>query len=255
MTNAVAKHSFDISLFLARQDNETVKEVKIAGFLLTQKTYYTSSFECFSLNTDVLMTDNLMQELGLETCGIYNSFVGNIPSSKKEIYDLTKAIYTYNQNGDNYIILNNITDEVTEISEALSNWTDILLYVAIGLAAFAMVLIMNYISTSISHKKKEIGVLRALGARGIDVFGIFFNEAMILALINFALSVAATAFTVLGLNMFLRNEMFMNITVFHFGILQVLFLLGASVVSAILASFLPVFHIARKRPIDAIRNK
>jgi ABC-type antimicrobial peptide transport system permease subunit len=114
---------------------------------------------------------------------------------------------------------------------------------------------MNFISTSISYKKREIGILRAVGARSSDVFGIFFNEALIIALINFALAIVGVFIGATALNGFLRNEYGLLVTLLSFGIRQISLVLGVSVFVAFLSSLLPVSLIAKKRPIDAINNR
>ena len=265
----------NIQLYFKKSGFQTMKNLKVVGYLLKKYEHHNiyfsgndfnynyfetistapNNFDYYSANYEVLISEGLMNELGLETFGIYNSLLGNVPNAEKEIANLTKSIYTYAESGDSYIIYNDVSEKVNEINEVISYVINILLYITIGLAVFAMVLMMNYISTSISYKKKEIGVLRALGARGIDVFGIFFNEAMIIAALNSVISIVASFFAILGTNLFYRSKVFMNITVFNFGILQILLILGASVVAASLASFLPVYLISKKRPIESIRNK
>ena len=131
----------------------------------------------------------------------------------------------------------------------------IFLYIAIGFAVFAALMLMNFISTSISYKKREIGVLRALGARGSDVFGIFLNESTIIALINFALAAVATIVGCKIINAEVIKALGMEISLLNVGIRQVLLILAVSWGSAFIASLLPVSKIARKHPIDAINNR
>ncbi len=114
---------------------------------------------------------------------------------------------------------------------------------------------MNFISTSISYKKREIGILRALGARGSDVFGIFFNESAVIALINFALATIATIVTSIILNNVIITKLGLDLVLLSVGIRQILLLFGVSMGTAFLSSFLPVMKIARKKPIDAINNR
>ena len=138
-----------------------------------------------------------------------------------------------------------------DIIEVISQ---VFLWVGLGLALFSSFLLMNFISTSISYKKREIGILRAVGARSSDVFKIFFSEAFIIAIINFVLATAASLTTVLILNNYMRNQG-INITLLSFGIVQVLIMLGISVLVAAIASFLPVYKIAHKKPVDAIKDR
>ena len=145
-----------------------------------------------------------------------------------------------------------ILDNFGETIEQLAKY---LIYVAIGFAVFSAILLSNFIATSISYKKREIGILRAIGARGVDVFKIFFYESLVISLINF---VFATAFTVVAchfINASIINDLQFNITLLVFGIRQVILMLGVSFLVAMIASFLPVRKIAKKNPIDAINNR
>lgn len=138
-----------------------------------------------------------------------------------------------------------------EIIEILAQ---VFVWVGLGLALFSALLLMNFISTSISYKKRDIGILRAVGARSSDVFKIFFSEAFIIALINFLLAVATSVAAVMVLNYYMRNSG-INITLLSFGALQIIIMLGVSILVAALASFLPVRSIARKKPVDAIKDR
>ena len=114
---------------------------------------------------------------------------------------------------------------------------------------------MNYIGTSISYKKREIGILRAVGATSGDVFGIFLNEAMIISIINFVLAAVGSGVAVFITNRALVNEYSLPISLLTFGIRQIAIMLAVCVAVAFISSLIPVLKIAKKRPIDAIRNR
>ena len=130
----------------------------------------------------------------------------------------------------------------------------IFLYVGIGFAVFSALLLMNFIATSISYKKREIGVLRAVGARSSDVFKIFFSEALMIATINLIFSTALVVAGIIVTNQLMHNNG-INITLLHYGVRQFVLMLLISVAVALLASFLPVNKIARKKPVDAIKDR
>lgn len=138
-----------------------------------------------------------------------------------------------------------------DIIETLSQ---VFVWVGLALALFSSFLLMNFISTSISYKKREIGILRAVGARSSDVFKIFFSEAFIIAIINFVMATAASIAAVIILNTYMRNSG-INITLLSFGPLQILIMLGVSVLVAAIGAFLPVYKIAHKKPVDAIKDR
>ena len=114
---------------------------------------------------------------------------------------------------------------------------------------------MNFIGISISYKKKEIGILRALGARGSDVYGIFLNESLIITLIDFVVAVLLTIGGVVILNSLMVQELGLSIKLLSFGLRQVGLLFGVSIIVALVASFLPTHKISRMKPIDAILDR
>ncbi len=137
----------------------------------------------------------------------------------------------------------------------ISGTATILGWVGLALAVFAGLMLMNFIATSITYKKREIGILRAIGARGKDVFAIFFSESFIICLINFVLSAIATVVCCVVINNVLLTQLGFTITLLTFGIRQVLLLFGVSFLVALISSFFPVNKIARKNPIDSINNR
>lgn len=127
----------------------------------------------------------------------------------------------------------------------------VFLIVGLVMAVLSALMLFNFISASISAKRKEIGVLRAVGARGTDVFKIFFAEAFIIAMICFVISAIVG-----GVLCFVLNGVFagaINITVLNYGIVEILLILGVSAVVAVLATILPVYFAAKKPPVESIR--
>lgn len=74
-------------------------------------------------------------------------------------------------------------------------------------------------------------------------------------MINFVLSVIATGVVTSVINGVMRKEVGILITILNFGVRQVALLLVISIAVAVMASFIPVYRIASKKPIEAIRNK
>ena len=137
----------------------------------------------------------------------------------------------------------------------IESMRQVFLYVGIGFAVFAALMLMNFIATSITYKKREIGVLRAIGARGKDVFSIFFSESFIICVINFLLSTIACIVACYFINRSLLVNLGFTITLLSFGIRQIILLFGVSLLVAFVSSFIPVYRIAKKNPIDSINNR
>ncbi|MBQ8894989.1 MAG: ABC transporter ATP-binding protein/permease [Clostridia bacterium] len=199
----------------------------------------------------VIFNDELYNQMAVD--GIYDFAVGGMPAEKSAIRELTA--YSYDDTtGFRYELMNSVTYELDTVHEVLQKASKIFLYIGLGFALFAALMLSNFIATSISYKKQEIGILRAIGSRSSDVFRIFFSESFIIAMINFVLSSVGVGAATALVNWILRDNGIL-ISVLTFGPRQILLLLAVSILVAAMASYFPVQRIASKRPIDAIRNR
>ncbi|MCD8307636.1 MAG: ATP-binding cassette domain-containing protein [Clostridia bacterium] len=160
--------------------------------------------------------------------------------------DKTTAVY--------FTISNNIYNQVSNVNGTIRTLSTVFLVVGIVFALFAALLLFNFISASISSKQKEIGILRAVGARGTDVFKIFFSESAVIAVICFVLSIIITALLAGYVNdlVFTGFEVLVSIVVFSGW--SVLMLLAIAAVVAFLGTFIPVYLASKKKPAEAIRT-
>ncbi|MCD8293827.1 MAG: ABC transporter ATP-binding protein/permease [Clostridia bacterium] len=153
-----------------------------------------------------------------------------------------------------YTSTNRLYDIVSTVGGLLETLSAVFLGVGIVLAIFAALLLFNFISVSISGKNKEIGILRAVGASGKDVFKIFFTESAIISLICFVLSVIVCAVLVMFFDSYFRASFYTVVTLIVFNGWCVLMMLAIAVIVAFLGTFLPVFFAARRKPAEAIRT-
>ena len=150
-----------------------------------------------------------------------------------------------------YKISSNVCDEVYSFSNLVKELQTIFLIIALVVGVFAALMLLNFISVSISSKRKEIGILRAVGARGSDVFKIFFAEAFIIAIICFILATIGSYIVCYNLNNSLAD--IINAQMLDFNIINVAMIFGISICVSIIATFLPVFIASRKSPVESIR--
>ncbi len=154
-----------------------------------------------------------------------------------------------------YNLMNQISFELKALNEGFEIMSQVFFWVGLVFVIFASLLFSNFIATSISYKKQEIGILRAIGSRSSDVFRIFFAESFIIAMINFVLSYGGTFLVCALLNALLKSSTGLLLTVLNVGVWQGVLILAVCLASAFVASWLPVYKIASKRPIDAIRDR
>jgi len=146
---------------------------------------------------------------------------------------------------------NALVEEIIMVNEMVDEFSKVFLYGGLIMAAFAALLLSNFIASSISAKTREIGILRAVGARSADVFKIFFSESFIITAICVVLSIVG-GFVVCGILNNVISEV-INVTLFVFGIVSIIILIAGALVTTVLATFLPVRKAAKKKPVDSIR--
>ncbi len=185
--------------------------------------------------------------------GIYSYAVGHMPKDEEGVRKVVE--FANSETPIRFELQNPVTFELDGIHEVLTVLSKVFLYVGLGFAIFASLMLANFIGTSVAYKKQEIGILRAIGARSNDVFRIFFSEAFVIAMINFALSALGTFGVVTLVNYVIRTETGILVTLLIFTWRQIALLWGTSLLVAALSSFVPVKKIASKKPIDAIRGR
>ncbi|MCD8293826.1 MAG: ATP-binding cassette domain-containing protein [Clostridia bacterium] len=153
-----------------------------------------------------------------------------------------------------YSMSNELYSTIEQIDEVMDLLIIIFLIAGIVFAVFAALLMFNFISVSIAGKQKEIGILRAVGAKGGDVFKIFFSEAAIIALICLALALILTGVAVWGVNLYIQAEFLIHVTLIVFSGWCVLMMLAIAVIVAFLGTFFPVYFASKKKPVESIRS-
>ena len=96
--------------------------------------------------------------------------------------------------------------------------------------------------------------MRALGARGRDVFLIFFTESFIVAASCFLLGSLLTFGMSLAGNVVIRNTIGILLSLLTFTPRQVFLLFLLSFAVAIIGSSLPIWRIAKKKPVEVIQE-
>ncbi len=204
-------------------------------------------------DVEMIVPNKVFEEEEKGASGEYDYIIAAMPENRADVKKLVE--YAYRDEDVRYSIQSAVTYELDMIDEVLKVLSKVFFWIGVFFACFAAILLANFIATSVTYKKQEIGILRAIGSRSNDVFRIFFSESFIIAMINFVLSATAVGGLTLIINIVIRKTLNILVTVLTFGIRQVVLLFLISIAVAFVASFLPVKKIASKKPIDAIRNR
>lgn len=146
------------------------------------------------------------------------------------------------------------SSEVQTVKTLTNFVTKVFFFASIAFFIFAAILMSNFIVLSINYRKKEIGILRSIGARSIDVVKIFIWEALILALISYVVTIVVLFLMCNLVNGYAHATIGWMISPLIITMRQPLLLIAIVLVIAGAASFVPILRISRQRPIDAIKK-
>jgi ABC-type antimicrobial peptide transport system permease subunit len=210
--------------------------------------HWENQFKTFDYCT--VMETNYKSDGGTSYSLVYAPFT-NTSAQKDMLWNMHEN-KDFDENSTRVSLGGMYVSELDMIDELVQSLSKVFLYVGIVFAAFAILLFSNFISTSISQKRREIGILRAVGARGTDVFKIFFSESFVIAFICSLISIIGTSLVCSALNTSIAAEL--GVSLFVFGPFSMLIIIGTALLTAILATFVPVWMAARKKPVESIKS-
>ena len=148
-----------------------------------------------------------------------------------------------------------VSSPIATIMEQVTTYLNMATYLLAGIAGISllvsgiMILVVLYIS--VVERTREIGILRAIGARKKDIRRIFFSESALLGLFSGMIAVAAAIVISSVLNNFLSNS-------FGAELIQLtpeymLFGIGVSTLISVIAGLLPSSKAAKLDPMESLR--
>lgn len=148
-------------------------------------------------------------------------------------------------------IIKTMMSSVTRIVDMISN--ALIAFVSISLIVSSIMIgVITYIS--VLERKKEIGILRAIGASKRDIRRVFNAETLIIGFVAGLLGVGVTYILSFFANIIVEQRMGVeNIT--HLPITAALVLIGISMFLAFISGLLPSASAAKKDPVEALRSE
>lgn len=142
------------------------------------------------------------------------------------------------------IIFKMINDAINLITIALIVFTSLALVVS-----SVMIAIITYVS--VVERTNEIGVIRSLGGRKMDVSNLFIAETFMIGLTAGIIAIVVTYLGSAIINLIVYKEIGGNIASFpwHYAVIMVLISIFLSLISGLI----PSRSAARKDPVDALR--
>ncbi|MHC5216629.1 ABC transporter ATP-binding protein/permease [Enterococcus sp. LJL128] len=171
--------------------------------------------------------------------------------------EIVKYLDKYNDGKDNAdkIVYTDLAQTMTDMTGGIMDGITIVLiaFASISLVvSLIMVGIITYIS--VLERTKEIGVLRALGARKKDITRVFNAETLIIGLCSGLLGILIAYLLTLPTNIILEDMTGLT-NVAQLNPVHALLLITISVVLTLLGGALPARWAAKKDPVEALRSE
>ena len=177
--------------------------------------------------------------------------------TKEELKNiLTKYSYVSNlkETGISYGLASDLGTAISTVITFYEHLHTYLVIIALVFVLFASLLIFNFISVTISYAKKNIGILKSLGAKNKDIYKIFTYESLIIAGVSFILAIPLW-----NLTCNLANKLIFEDILYVGGIeINMIAPLATLLLSVVLSTVISIMcsnKINNMQPVDAILNK
>ena len=179
------------------------------------------------------------------------------PNSFKSKDSITTYLDKYNEGKEEQDEIRYV-DMASMISALSGNIMDAITIVLIAFSSISLVVssimigIITYIS--VLERTKEIGILRALGARKKDIKRVFNAETFIIGIFSGILGIAIARILIIPTNIIIENASQLS-NVAKLNPIHAIILITVSVTLTILGGLIPASMASKKNPVEALRTE
>ena len=160
--------------------------------------------------------------------------------------------YLDKYSGDDINYIDVSLDVVDSVKTLVFGVTTILLVLSFLSLFISLILIAIITYTSSIERKKEIGILRSLGARKKDIRRLFVFETISLALVSSFISICLVKFLVEPINNVLKDVTQLD-NLMVFSIDRIIIVVLISILTALFGSIIPALKASRRDPVECLR--
>lgn len=170
--------------------------------------------------------------------------------------EIEKYIETYNNTDGNSPV--KYTDTLSIIMGYVDSLTNTITGVLVGFAAISLIvssiMIAIIIYTSVLERRKEIGILRSLGARKKDISTVFIAESGMIGLLAGILGVVISFILFMPLNLIIEKYLMVgNLIAIEWWHVVMMILISTAL--SVIAGFIPSRIASRKDPVTCLRTE
>lgn len=220
------------------------------------KDYNVITMQKFDLNTDegIKEKDQLLSYLGADTPPMYIQIYPKDFDSKDE---LLKYLDKYNKGKtqEDKIIYIDQAELITKMSGSIMDAITIVLIAFSSISLIvSSIMIGIIIYISVLERTKEIGILRALGARKKDITRVFNAETFIIGLTSGSLGILIAYILTKPINVVIKNLTDLE-GVAKLNITHAIILVIISIILTLIGGFIPAKMASKKDPVEALRTE
>ena len=198
--------------------------------------------------------DNTLAYLGADTYPMMINIYPKDFDTKEEIIAYLDK-YNDNQDDEHKIVYTDLASTISSLSSDIMNAITVVLiaFSAISLVVSSIMIgIITYIS--VLERTKEIGILRALGARKKDITRVFNAETFIIGLCSGLIGIIITYVLLIPANIILENITDLA-NVARLNPIHAFILIIISLILTLIGGFIPATMASKKDPVIALRTE
>ncbi|MDP3987133.1 MAG: ABC transporter permease [Nanoarchaeota archaeon] len=244
------KNPFDRQIEVGNKIKLNDREFRVIGIIEAKGS--------FIIDNTLYVNQNTLEELtgsgdNVDLISVVPKDKDSIDRAKEDIEKLLRQRRNV-KIGDEDFEVSTLEAQLSSVNQILFGIQAFIVIIALISIFVGAIGIANTMATSVLERKKEIGIMKSIGARNKDIFYQFFVEAGLLGLVGgilgIVLGISISYLGTFGINNLLGTETKPNISI----LLIVLSLTGSFLIGAISGIF-PAMKAANQNPVEAIRNE
>lgn len=150
------------------------------------------------------------------------------------------------------------TDMSEIMGSMLSSMVDVISYILIAFTAISLIVscvmigIITYIS--VIERTKEIGILRAIGARKKDITRVFNAETFIIGFVAGVIGILVTLILTIPVNAIIHALTGVG-GIASLNVLHAIIMIAVSIILTVISGLIPAFKASKKDPVAALRTE